>query len=148
MAQRSALRALRFICAQERASADTPPRASRRRGLGATAPRPPCGNNDPIPAYREANDPAIEGWSRLEWPAPPCLAWSDSRYRFVIAVAGRIEGRNTISWEGAAGTWFWSDPTNHVLFVGMIQNFEYAGPKGYDGSGLVRPLVYQALVAP
>jgi CubicO group peptidase (beta-lactamase class C family) len=63
-------------------------------------------------------------------------------------IAGRIEGRNTISWEGAAGTWFWSDPTNHVLFVGMIQNFEYAGPKGYDGSGLVRPLVYQALVAP
>ena len=63
-------------------------------------------------------------------------------------VAGRIEGRNTLSWEGAAGTWFWSDPTNHVVFVGMIQNFEYAGPKGYDGSGLVRPLVYQALVAP
>lgn len=62
--------------------------------------------------------------------------------------AGRIEGRNTMSWEGAAGTWFWADPTNHVVFVGLIQNFEKAGPNGYDGSGLVRPLVYQALVAP
>ena len=59
--------------------------------VGATEPRPPCGGNDPVPAYREASDPAIEGWSRLEWPAPACLAWSDSSYRFVIAVAGRIE---------------------------------------------------------
>jgi len=63
-------------------------------------------------------------------------------------LAGRIEGKNTMSWEGAAGTWFWADPTNHVVFVGLIQNFEKAGPFGYDGSGLVRPLVYQALVAP
>lgn len=63
-------------------------------------------------------------------------------------LAGRIEGKGTISWEGAAGTWFWADPANNVAFVGMIQNFEKAGPGGYDGSGLVRPLVYQALVAP
>jgi CubicO group peptidase (beta-lactamase class C family) len=63
-------------------------------------------------------------------------------------LAGRIEGKGTMSWEGAAGTWFWADPDNHVAFVGMIQNFEKAGPGGYDGSGLVRPLVYQALVEP
>ncbi|MBT2187743.1 serine hydrolase domain-containing protein [Sphingobium nicotianae] len=63
-------------------------------------------------------------------------------------LAGRIEGKGTISWEGAAGTWFWADPANRVAFVGMVQNFERAGPPGYDGSYLVRPLVYQALVAP
>src|SRR5512140_1874348 len=57
----------------------------------ATVPRPPCGTSDPIPAYDEAKDPGIESWSRLEWSAPPCLAWSDSRYKFVIAIAGRIE---------------------------------------------------------
>ncbi len=58
---------------------------------GATLPRPPCGSSDPVPAYGEANDPAIESWSRIEWAAPTCLAWSDSRYKFIIAVAGRIE---------------------------------------------------------
>jgi hypothetical protein len=57
----------------------------------ATAPRPPCDDSDPLPAYGKANDPAIESWSKLEWRAPPCLAWSDSRYKFVIAIAGRIE---------------------------------------------------------
>ena len=59
--------------------------------VGVTAPRPPCGTGDPLPAYREANDPAIEGWSKLDWPAPPCLGWSDSRFKFVIAIAGRVE---------------------------------------------------------
>lgn len=57
---------------------------------GASVPRPPC-DGDPVPAYGEANDPAIETWSGLEWAAPACVAWSDSRYRFVIAIAGRIE---------------------------------------------------------
>jgi uncharacterized protein DUF6675 len=57
---------------------------------GASAPRPPC-DSDPVPAYGEANDPSMESWSRLEWAAPACLAWSDSRYKFVIAIAGRIE---------------------------------------------------------
>ena len=57
----------------------------------APAPRPPCGDANPVPAYGEASDPAIESWSRIEWAAPPCLAWSASRYKFVIAIAGRIE---------------------------------------------------------
>jgi hypothetical protein len=58
----------------------------------APLPRPPCDDSDPVPAYGEANDPAVESWSRLEWTAPPaCLAWPHSRYRFVVAIAGRIE---------------------------------------------------------
>jgi len=60
--------------------------------------------------------------------------------------AGRLEGEGTISWEGAAGTWFWADPKNAVIFVGMIQNFGRAGPNGFDP--VTRPLVYQALVSP
>ena len=60
--------------------------------------------------------------------------------------AGRLEGEGTISWEGAAGTWFWADPKNEVIFVGMIQNFGRAGPNGFDP--VTRPLVYQALVDP
>lgn len=60
----------------------------------STAPRPPCGPDAPVPAYGAAKAPAIESWSRLEWSPPDCLAWSDSRYKFVIAVAGRIEARD------------------------------------------------------
>ncbi len=61
-------------------------------------------------------------------------------------LAGRTEGKGTMSWEGAAGTWFWSDPQNNIAFVGLIQNSEKAGPGGYNWT--TRPLVYQALVAP
>ena len=57
----------------------------------ATLPRPPCGDGDPVPEYGHATDPTIESWSKLEWTAPDCLAWKDSRYKFVIATAGRIE---------------------------------------------------------
>ncbi len=31
------------------------------------------------------------------------------------------DGKGTFFWDGAAGTWFWVDPTNDVVFVGMIQ---------------------------
>ena len=31
------------------------------------------------------------------------------------------DGKGTFFWDGAAGTWFWVDPTNDIVFVGMIQ---------------------------
>lgn len=60
--------------------------------------------------------------------------------------AGSLEGEGTLSWGGAAGTWFWVDPTNDVVFVGMIQRF--GDMEGVDLRGLSRTLVYQALVKP
>ncbi len=30
-------------------------------------------------------------------------------------------GKGSYLWDGAAGTWFWVDPTNHTVFVGMVQ---------------------------
>jgi len=60
--------------------------------------------------------------------------------------AGTLEGKGTMSWGGAAGTWFWVDPTNDVVFVGMIQR--YGGTGGDDLGGMSRTLVYQALVDP
>jgi CubicO group peptidase (beta-lactamase class C family) len=60
--------------------------------------------------------------------------------------AGGLEGKGTMSWGGAAGTWFWTDPANDVVFVGMIQR--YGGTGGDDLSSLSRTLVYQALVEP
>ena len=60
--------------------------------------------------------------------------------------AGTLEGEGSMSWGGAAGTWFWVDPTNDIIFVGMIQRM--GGTGGDDLGGLSRTLVYQALVDP
>jgi CubicO group peptidase (beta-lactamase class C family) len=60
--------------------------------------------------------------------------------------AGRLEGPGTLSWDGATGVWWWMDPANDVIFMGMIQNGSRAGPRGYQD--LARQLVYQALVDP
>jgi len=60
--------------------------------------------------------------------------------------AGTLEGRNTMSWGGAAGTWFWIDPTNDLFFVGMIQRM--GGTGGDDLGTQARTLTYQALLHP
>jgi len=60
--------------------------------------------------------------------------------------AGSLEGEGTMSWGGAAGTWFWADPENDVVFVGMVQRM--GGLGGLDIRGLSRTLVYQALIDP
>ncbi len=60
--------------------------------------------------------------------------------------AGTLEGKNTMSWGGAAGTWFWIDPTNDVVFVGMVQRL--GGTGGDDLGSAARTLTYQALTHP
>jgi CubicO group peptidase (beta-lactamase class C family) len=60
--------------------------------------------------------------------------------------AGTLEGKGTMSWGGAAGTWFWVDPTNDLLFVGMIQRM--GGTGGDDLGTMARTLTYQALTHP
>ena len=37
--------------------------------------------------------------------------------------AGIPVGRGSYEWDGAAGTWFWVDWANDLIFVGMIQRF-------------------------
>jgi len=44
--------------------------------------------------------------------------------------AGTPQGLNTFYWGGAFGTWFWIDPTNDLVFVGMIQNLNGSTPTG------------------
>lgn len=56
------------------------------------------------------------------------------------------EGKGTFFWDGAAGTWFWVDPTNDIVFIGMIQRL--LGPASPNLEYLSRPLVYQALIDP
>jgi len=58
--------------------------------------------------------------------------------------AGLPVGQGTFFWDGAAGTWFWVDPTNDVVFVGMIQRMQ-----GHDNHTLAyksQAAVYGALV--
>jgi CubicO group peptidase (beta-lactamase class C family) len=56
------------------------------------------------------------------------------------------DGKGTFLWDGAAGTWFWIDPTNDVVFIGMIQR--QLGKSSPNVEFESRALVYQALVDP
>ena len=40
------------------------------------------------------------------------------------AAAGSRVGKGTYQWDGAAGTWFWVDPVNELVFVGLIQRMD------------------------
>jgi len=56
------------------------------------------------------------------------------------------DGKGTFFWDGAAGTWFWVDPTNDIVFVGMIQR--RSSPDNHPLLYHVHVLVDQALVDP
>jgi len=57
--------------------------------------------------------------------------------------AGMPDGKGTISWDGAASTWFWVDPTNDIVFIGMVQRM--GGPVRLQLEAQSRALVYDAL---
>jgi len=56
------------------------------------------------------------------------------------------EGKGTFFWDGAAGTWFWVDPANDVVFIGMIQRM--LGPASPPLEYESRAVVYGAFVDP
>ncbi len=60
------------------------------------------------------------------------------------ALAGVPVGRGTYHWDGAAGTWFWIDPANDLIFVGMTQCLSYTAP---PLQALTQTLMAQAFVA-
>ena len=51
------------------------------------------------------------------------------------------DGKGTFFWDGAAGTWFWVDPTNDIVFIGMIQRM--LGPASPNLEYLSRSAVYR-----
>jgi CubicO group peptidase (beta-lactamase class C family) len=55
-------------------------------------------------------------------------------------------GKGTFFWDGAAGTWFWVDPTNDIVFVGMIQRM--TSPDNHPLVYRSQAAVYGALVDP
>jgi len=64
--------------------------------------------------------------------------------------AGGYYGKGTFYWGGAAGTWFWIDPTDDLIVVGMIQQVAATGAAAVAGvpdvRGLSHAFVYQAIV--
>lgn len=60
--------------------------------------------------------------------------------------ANLSDGKGTFFWDGAAGTWFWADPTNDIVVVGMIQR--RSSPDNHFLLYRVHALVNQALVDP
>ncbi len=62
--------------------------------------------------------------------------------------AGGYYGKGTYWWGGAAGTWFWIDPVNELIVIGMIQ--QVAGTGGGSGvpdvRGLSHAYTYQAIL--
>jgi len=59
-------------------------------------------------------------------------------------------GKGTYFWEGGNGTWFWIDPSNDIVFVGMVQRSGYADNWGTPPNlrEISRATVYQALMRP
>jgi CubicO group peptidase (beta-lactamase class C family) len=64
--------------------------------------------------------------------------------------AGGYYGKGTYWWGGAAGTWFWIDPTDDLIVIGMIQQVAGTGAAAVVGvpdvRGLSHSYVYQAIV--
>lgn len=56
------------------------------------------------------------------------------------------EGRGTLSWGGGGGTWFWIDPENDLVFVGLIQRM--ADPVSNEFRAKARTFTYAALTHP
>jgi CubicO group peptidase (beta-lactamase class C family) len=77
----------------------------------------------------------------------PGLGWGyDCAVEFNPTEIDLPDGQGTFDWGGLAGTWFWVDPRNDIVFVGMIQRI--LGPASPPLEGLSRSAIYQALVNP
>ena len=59
---------------------------------------------------------------------------------------GSVEGPGTLAWGGMGGTWFWIDPTNDLIFVGLIQRM--ADPVSSEFRAKARTFTYHALTRP
>ena len=59
---------------------------------------------------------------------------------------GSVEGRGTLAWGGMGGTWFWIDPENDLIFIGLIQRL--ADPISGEFRAKARLFTYHALTRP
>lgn len=57
-------------------------------------------------------------------------------------------GKGTYQWDGAAGTWFWVDPENDLIYVAMIQRLGGLEAPGTAHQELTQKLIAPAIVGP
>ena len=77
----------------------------------------------------------------------PGFAWGyDCAVIFDPVKANLSDGKGTFFWDGAAGTWFFVDPTNDIVFVSMIQR--RGGSDNHALEYRAHAVVDQALVDP
>jgi CubicO group peptidase (beta-lactamase class C family) len=77
----------------------------------------------------------------------PGFGWGyDCAVIFDPPEANLSDGKGTFFWDGAAGTWFWVDPTNDIVFVSMIQRM--SSPDNHSLEYRSHAVVDQALVDP
>jgi CubicO group peptidase (beta-lactamase class C family) len=77
----------------------------------------------------------------------PGFAWGyDCAVIFDPPEANLSDGKGTFFWDGAAGTWFFVDPANDIVFVSMIQRM--SSPDNHPLEYKSHAVVDQALVDP
>ena len=65
------------------------------------------------------------------------------------AKAGTLRAEGSYDWGGAAGTWWWIDPRNDLIFIGMMQVMDrWKNPQLQNIDTATAALVYGALVSP
>ncbi len=64
-------------------------------------------------------------------------------------VAGVPVGKGTYQWDGAAGTWFWVDWVNELIYVGLIQRMGGGPnlPPGPNAQEMTQHLIAKAIIA-
>lgn len=73
------------------------------------------------------------------------ITWGLDFAVIVDPVEAESYSKGEYYWGGAAGTWFWIDPVEDIVFVGMIQA---AGGLRPDVRSTSRRLLYQAILEP
>src|SRR6202012_2606362 len=88
--------------------------------------------------------------SLCDWSSDVCSSDLPSHASF----NGGPVGAGTFYWGGVHGTWFWVDPVNDIVVVGMFQQQDGGNPmtgRPYpapDPRAMTRSIVYGALVDP
>ena len=76
-----------------------------------------------------SDDMLVHGWGVGHQQLRPGFGFGFNGVVFTDPKAAGIPvGVGTYHWDGAAGTWFWVDPENDLIFVGMIQLLSEKSP--------------------
>ncbi|TFH62219.1 MAG: class A beta-lactamase-related serine hydrolase, partial [Gemmatimonadales bacterium] len=104
-------------------------------------------NGGELDGVRLLSPTTVEMMTRNQLPRDmgeyaPGLGWGLDFSVVLDPVEAGSVSAGEYSWSGAAGTWFWIDPVQELVFLGMIQQFGAGRP---DIRSLSHRLTYQAI---